>query len=144
MKARKEPAWVAKSLEAAAKLKPTGYVYVMARSDGWHKIGVTSDQHHYRKFGVAVVLPACLRPVVFVKSWPVYGVSAYKAEKMAHRELTRLGYERDVGFGRAEWFSASERVARRVARAAIREAQEQWPEVSERMMRNLGKSGRNG
>ena len=27
--------------------------------------------------------------------------------------------------------------------AAIREAQEQWPDVSERMMRNLGKSGRN-
>lgn len=28
--------------------------------------------------------------------------------------------------------------------AAIREAQEQWPDVTERMMRNLGKSGRNG
>lgn len=212
MSDRREPKWMRLSLERALLPQPQGYLYVMSRADGWHKIGV-SGCDHYRKFGVSYNLPARLRPVVYVKSWPVYG-PVYMAEKLAHERLVELGYERGVGDHQTEWFNASEAVARNVVRAAIahvaspenvravikarakrisqkawqrekaglvvrggkagrrpkpwpspeveaaarrlwkskniesdaaaiREAQEQFPDVSERMMRNLGKSGRN-
>lgn len=117
MSDRREPKWMRLSLERALLPQPEGYVYVMSRADGWHKIGVTGCDH-YRKFGVSHNLPARLRPVVFIKSWPAYG-PVYMAEKLAHERLVELGYERGVGDHQTEWFNVSEAVARKVVRAAV-------------------------
>jgi hypothetical protein len=117
----REPAWVRKSIEVQEKRarepKPQGYLYIMSRGDGWHKIGVTDDVDSYRHYGVSRFVPKHLRPVKNVTRRPVYG-PLYLAEKLAHDELVRLGYERGNGNGQTEWFAVSESVARRVVRMA--------------------------
>lgn len=53
----------------------------------------------------------------------------------------RSGTESEIS---GTFHTANREVIERACAAAIREAMEAWPDVTERMMRNLGKSGRNG
>lgn len=84
------------------------YVYIMVRSDGWHKIGLSVDPEQRAK----QLVENGDRPRV-VKTFQI-GPYAATIENVAHHEMNRLGVKNRQG----EWFeSDAETCAKAIASA---------------------------
>lgn len=68
-------------------------LYIMARADGWHKIGVSTDVAKRRK---------AVRADVVLKTYRL-GWRAYRIERMSHVRMVEMFCCRREG----EWFEAS-------------------------------------
>lgn len=115
------------------------HLYVASRRDGWHKVGHCFGDAKFRAYWLHYRTQHDLRPVRIVWSVPVQRRGILSLERSVHKRLDQLGFERAGQKTNTEWFNAPAKECI----AAIREAMETWPDVTERMMRNLGKSGRN-